>query len=721
MPNLGFQLQVLKQAALERMAGGDMLAAKITQNNFQNSLMPFAVLGAMGPDVLRYMPVSQNLASFLSALVPSATSGVAMTQAQINTATQNASNALNQLTATGATAGQTALAFELYFNPLGAIYSVLFGTVVVPVWPIIAEVVGALDQLDTIVKNQDTLGLVGMLGTLQGLQSKQQELVGLSSTIAVLQTVIGAIFGQGPWMEMGSAQFSPADPVADRRYEFLRWHHTGRFVENLVAAAQSDNQKAFAFGWLCHFAASVTAEPFINNIVGGPYRTHWQRNRLVGNFVDAWTFGFFEQSPAPTMTGDNPNPPYFDTATRTGWPSICAAELQNMFNVAGVPAPAAGDVSDAVKAMATGDFAALKASAPFPAEISTLLNSTLAATYTAPLGSTIFPALTLPIVGVTGLTPIPAFANDTFANAFYGAFALYWFMTSGVAVTADNPPGTPTGQPEPGWIASGGSPSPQQAGLSVGGAICAALLAIAGIVLICTGNVAAGIGALIAAINAPIIDWGTVANEAFWIRKSLVDQENALRDALVWSGLAYPPPVLLGATDSNGNTVPVTDFTNLTNALPTGDVPTTAGVPLCKTNPLTLPQQVWANIPSSYPRQLDETLGAADLNFDSFPVNAPAEQPTTDNIIASGLYPNAMILSGAAVQNGGLLAGGGTWPTADQAFGDAVANAVQLIASSANSVPDYNLDADRGYGWLTWDPELTSNPAIPPVAVQKEP
>jgi hypothetical protein len=209
MPNLGFQLQVLKQAALERMAGGDMLAAKITQNNFQNSLMPFAVLGAMGPDVLRYMPVSQNLASFLSALVPSATSGVAMTQAQINTATQNASNALNQLTATGATAGQTALAFELYFNPLGAIYSVLFGTVVVPVWPIIAEVVGALDQLDTIVKNQDTLGLVGMLGTLQGLQSKQQELVGLSSTIAVLQTVIGAIFGQGPWMEMGSAQFSP--------------------------------------------------------------------------------------------------------------------------------------------------------------------------------------------------------------------------------------------------------------------------------------------------------------------------------------------------------------------------------------------------------------------------------------------------------------------------------------------------------------------------------
>jgi hypothetical protein len=724
MPNLGFQLEVLKQTVTERAATGDPLATSLSQNNFDNALMPFAVLGAMGPDVLRYTPISATLASFLSSLIPSATSGTAMTPSQITAATQNASNALTALTAATANEQQTALAWELSFNPLGAIYSVLFSSIVVPVWPMLANAISVLDQLDGIVQSQNTFALLGMLGTLQNLQSKTQQLVGLSGTIAVLQTVIGTIVAEGPWMEMGSTQLPPADPVFDRRYEFLRWHHTGDFVRNLVAGATSQNQKAFVFGWQSHVAASVTSEPFINNIVGGPYRTHWQRNRLAGNYVDAWTFGFFEQPTAPALSGDNPTPPYFDPTSGNSWPSICTANLQNLFNVAGVAAPQGGDVSDAVQAMASGDFTSLTASAPFPAEISTLLNGALAATYTQPLGSTVFPSLTLPIVGISGSTSsptsLPAFANDTFANAFYGAFAVYWFMTSGVAVTAENPAGTPTGQPEPSWVTNGSSPSPQQAGLSVGGAICAVILAVASLVLLLTGNLPLGVTALLAAINAPIVDWGTVANESFWIRKNVVDQENALRDVLVLSGLAYPPPVWLGAVDPNGNTWPTTDLTPPQLGRPTGDVPTTAGVPLCKTNALTLGTFLAA---ASYPLGLDTSNGPADDNYDSFPINTNigAEQPTTDNVIGPGLYPNAMILSGAAVQNGGVLAGGGNWPTVDQSFGDAVANAVQIISTNANSLPNYNLDADRGYGWQTWDPAPASNPANPPVVVQQEP
>jgi hypothetical protein len=721
MPNLGFQLEVLKKAVSERAAAGDVLAASLAQNNFDNALMRFAVLGAMGPDVLRYTPVSTALASFLAGLIPSATSGTAMTPAQINTATQKASNALTALTAASATPAQTALAFELFFNPLGAIYSVLFSSIVVPVWPMLAHITGVLDQLDGIVKSQNTIALVGMLDTVKGLQTDQQQLVGLAGTIAVMQTVVGTIIAQGPWMETSSPTLPAADPIADRRYEFLRWHHSGAFVRNLVAGAHSDNQKAFAFGWESHVAASVTAEPFINNIVGGPYRTHWHRNRLVGNFVDAWTFGFFEQSTAPVLSGDNPAPGYFDPGSGTGWPSICSANLQNLFNVAGIAAPAAGNVSDAVKAMASGDFTALTASAPFPGEISTLLNGALAATYTQPLGSTLLPGATLPIVGVNGTTPIQAFADNTFANAFYGAFAVYWFMTSGVVVTDANPAGTPTGQPEPSWVASGSSPTPQQGGLNVAGAICAAILAIVGLLLILTGDLPLGLAALAAAINAPVIDWGTVANDLFWIRKNVVDQENALRDALVYSGLAYPPPVLLGALDPNGNTLPATDLTSLpSGSVPTGSVPTTAGVALCKTNGLTLGEHIFAIIPSSYPRMMDTTLGPADLNFDSFPINVGAEQLTTDNVIGTGLYPNAMILSGAAVQNGGIVAGGAAWPTLDKPFGDAVADAVQLIETFAVTVPDYNLDADRGYGWQTWDPVPGSSPAVPPLQVQHE-
>jgi len=66
MPNLAFQIEVLKQVITERAAGGDATAISLSQNNFNNSLMQFAVLGAMGPDMLRYMPISATLATFLS-------------------------------------------------------------------------------------------------------------------------------------------------------------------------------------------------------------------------------------------------------------------------------------------------------------------------------------------------------------------------------------------------------------------------------------------------------------------------------------------------------------------------------------------------------------------------------------------------------------------------------------------------------------------------------
>ena len=523
-------------------------------------------------------------------------------------------------------------------------------------------------------------------------------------------------------MEMNQTVPTPADPVADRRYEFLRWHHTGRFAQNLLSNATSRNQKAFAFGWLCHIASSVTAEPFVNNIVGGPYRTHWWRNRLASNFVDSWTFGFFEQNPLPTMASDNPTPAYCNPQTGAGWPSICNANLQELFNVANLAGPSTADgVPDAVTAMASGNISTLLSSFPFPAEVARLLNDTIAATYTASL-SPLFPGQKLPIVGVNAsLSPLPAFTSDTFARAYIGAFAVYWFMTSGSGLVGNNPTGVPTGQPEPGWVASGGSPSPQQAGLNIGGAICAAILAILALVLLLTGQLTLGLAALVAALNAPIIDWSTVANELFWVRKTLVDQENALRDALVWSALAYPPPVLLGMVDANGDTLPVTDLTG-SQTLPMTNVPATQGTPLCKTNALTSGGAFATRpIPASYPRALDNSVQmTADLDFASFPQSG-GEQSLTDDLIPPNLYPNAMIQSGAAVMNGGIQGGPSTWPTRDQFFGDTVANAVQIIAQQARGLLDYNLDGDRGYGWQTWNPEPSSNPYNPPVNVEMEP
>jgi hypothetical protein len=90
-------------------------------------------------------------------------------------------------------------------------------------------------------------------------------------------------------------------------------------------------------------------------------------------------------------------------------------------------------------------------------------------------------------------------------------------------------------------------------------------------------------------------------------------------------------------------------------------------------------------------------------------------------MIAADLYPNALIQSGAAVLNGGVMDPAPGWPTREKDFGDAVANAVQIIAKQAKGLVDYNLDGDRGYGWHTWDPQPGTNPFIPPVSVEQEP
>jgi len=104
--------------------------------------------------------------------VPPATSGTALSPSQTAAAVSNATTQLQGLTAPTATPAQQALAFELYFNPLGAAYSVLFSSLVIPLWPILNHVTDVLDQLQTIVTDQDEIALASLLagGSVQGLE-----------------------------------------------------------------------------------------------------------------------------------------------------------------------------------------------------------------------------------------------------------------------------------------------------------------------------------------------------------------------------------------------------------------------------------------------------------------------------------------------------------------------------------------------------------------------
>ncbi|MBS1530376.1 MAG: hypothetical protein JSU01_08725, partial [Bacteroidetes bacterium] len=219
-----------------------------------------------------------------------------------------------------------------------------------------------------------------------------------------------------------------------------------------------------------------------------------------------------------------------------------------------------------------------------------------------------------------------------------------------------------------------------------------------------------------------IIHWHTVANELFWLRKTLIAQQNALQEALVLGGLAYPPPVMLGTevnimgTDS---TLPATDLTPPLDP-DISPVPTVTGIPLCKSNSLTVGTNFAAR-GKSYPTYLDKTstiAAAADLNFAVYPLTIQTETPSTQNPIAPNLYPNTFV-NGLGLLNGGVL-NLSPYPSNYESFGDAVANADQVVESRGWGLPNYNLDGDRGYGWKDWNPQTGSNPVVLPVVDVQE-
>ena len=654
MSNVAFDLEVLKK--VEAAVPPPGAAAQL----------PFAALGAIGPDLYQYVPISSALSDALDKAVQKALK--AATPAQIT-----AGNLPVDLSAIEA---DTTLGPELFEKPLMAAYSVLFREVVTVFWPIFERDVSLLNQLQTIANNQDGNSLKAMSSQLNQLTTDATTLQTLTPALLAVMNVVMQLVAFPPAMESTLSGAKPWLPQFDRLFEFLRWHHTDVFSQHLVESATNDNQRAYAYGHLCHVAASVTGKPFINNIVGGPYRTHWWRNRWVSNFVDSWTFGRYE-TPA-SMSGDTPTPSY------SSWTNICEANLQDQFNIAGLTEPS-GQIPKAVTAVATGDLGSLPGQ--FPTEIANYIQAAIDATY---------PAATQP----------PGFTAAAIQQAFVGLFAVVWFMTSGFGpmtpLTLGSAPSTCTTPPS--WVTSHGSPpSPQGGGPSTGATVCGVILAILAVLLFIFGaftggsTFGAGVGALIGAIKAFTsgggIDWDQLQCNIFWLRSILLQGETNLVDALVKGALAYPAPAKLGNTGVNGVT-------------PAVDLSANGGVPLTKSNDIGAFGTTFE--PASYPHQLDATnLNFADLDFGSFPKSA-VETPATMNFPLPPSYADSVV-DGSGLQNGGLLNDGAV-PSLNKFFGDALSNAKQLIAAQAKGLPRYNLDADRGYGWKTWSPKINTFP-----------
>jgi hypothetical protein len=76
-------------------------------------------------------------------------------------------------------------------------------------------------------------------------------------------------------------------------FDMLHYRYTGNFARNLVSSANTSTQKAFAYGYLSHIAADVTGHPYVNQIVGSPYRLNVHRHVTAENYQDSWKYARF--------------------------------------------------------------------------------------------------------------------------------------------------------------------------------------------------------------------------------------------------------------------------------------------------------------------------------------------------------------------------------------------------------------------------------------------
>lgn len=84
------------------------------------------------------------------------------------------------------------------------------------------------------------------------------------------------------------------DPIEEWFWaDCLHYVFTGDFTHHLLDAAKKTNDGnlyAYALGYLTHYITDVVGHPYVNQVVRGPYRAHWQRHHLIENFIDAYVW-----------------------------------------------------------------------------------------------------------------------------------------------------------------------------------------------------------------------------------------------------------------------------------------------------------------------------------------------------------------------------------------------------------------------------------------------
>lgn len=548
----------------------------------------------------------------------------------------------------------------------------------------------SLEHLAMIGSDEDADALVdfGTSGKGAEVKAAADNLQNLVKELSANARLIAGWISTGLKPRVDTA--NPTDPVPAptdwQARDFLHWKKTGAFVRDLLETADATGDqrlKAYAYGYLIGYACRVTGSPFVNSIVGGPFRTQWWRQRLVRAYVDAWVYGFYQQNPRPTMTGDTPAPPY-DT-----WPSLCDANLHRKLNLG------AADPAEPAALLTT-----VATQAPFP-----------------PMVPDDFAQHWFQAVQKSFGASVPAGVGAGSLNGAYAmTWLMLWFQTSGAVLgILGCPPqgpqapancGKDKSELDPFHVVNGTFTGPPPADIDQdvdeGSFICGTILAILGFLPTPSGVVFDLIGD---AVKTGAVDWDDVRCKIYWNREYLFNAIAGFKRLVALTGFGYPDPQVLQedkqALALLGSSKPIDSARVLVKSRLRADFPSKVWITITPDEAKALEQNpddpatkpIWARILNEFEK-------------DPTAANPGTELPTT-TAYPVAVYPSFFIDDPANPLTSGDVKTGGAGlfrpgPEGHPRFGSAVANAIDLFRHIDGGFPNWNLDGDRGMAWLTW-------------------
>jgi hypothetical protein len=559
------------------------------------------------------------------------------------------------------------------------------------------EIVKKAVKGNPIQKDIQKVALVGMKDELNALNPAIVNLQSVVGTLTTVRSTIGkAIFAGGP---VPKAPPSTSWQIRDT----LHGSHTGRFLRAITELASDDKQRAYALGATVGYATDLCGNPFVNSVVGGPYRNHWWRHRWISNYIDTWVYGYYQLGGGKAVQIPDsgvPKPLY------TNWPNVCEANLHKRIELSGLSVDAL--------------FDAVRANQPVPAVLPTAFVEYWQKAFNTAYGPP----------GINSIIADPGNIQSAYAMTWL----ILWIQTSGEAIPCI--PGDRIIYPDdcgtqPPWVAVDGSvttgngtvtrpPDPSRdTDPSVGEIISGIVLAILAAAAWQGGLITAAVEALVAAVatvadGVTDPDWEKFRCYVGWTIAFQHNLTNTLHDLLAWSGLGFPYTLALAHNDIafvNAGQVSPADA-----ALSTVRSRGASGIdPASRwAGPISRASN-WANFPSEPPELPNEFAYSTDPAVGIWPFHfvdgfraVPGMPAPPQQLNPQGSTPLVTDAGRFATMQGLLDVPG---VTRGVLFGNAVDVSLELILKTKPAeFLNWDLDGDPGIGFPTWQVPTSTSP-----------